>query len=492
MPDSARPPFDRRMAGILLHPTSLPAGEGFGDLGSEAWRFAEFLAASGMRVWQVLPLGPTLDDLSPYQNTSVHAGNPLLVSLRRLQEWGWLDSVPEPRRPWAVWKRRALALAWQGFEARADADARAALEEFRERHAVWLEDFALFEAIRESEQGRAWTDWPAALRDRDPEALARFSRDHADVIRRVEFEQYCFFRQWSELRAHARELGILMFGDMPIFAAHDCAEVWAHRRYFKLDAQGCPVVVAGVPPDYFSRTGQRWGNPVYDWEALEADDYGWWVERMRTQLELHDLVRIDHFRGFAAAWEIPAGETTAVHGAWVPGPGEKLFRRLEAVFGPLPVVAEDLGTITEDVVALRERLGYPGMKILQFAFDGGADNPYLPHNHVSLSVIYTGTHDNDTTLGWYRSLPDHVREHLHAYAPLKDDPPWNLVRLALASVGRLAVLPMQDVLALGSEARMNRPGVSGGNWRWQFAWEQLAEGLAERLRDLNRLYGRSD
>jgi len=281
-----------------------------------------------------------------------------------------------------------------------------------------------------------------------------------------------------------------MFGDMPIFAAHDCAEVWAHRRYFKLDARGRPVVVAGVPPDYFSRTGQRWGNPVYDWDALEADDYGWWVDRMRTQLELFDLIRIDHFRGFAAAWEIPADEKTAEHGAWVSGPGEKLFRRLEAAFGPLPVVAEDLGTITPDVEALRERLGYPGMKILQFAFGGGADNPYLPHNHVPLSVIYTGTHDNDTTLGWYRTLPEEVRRHLHAYAPLEDAVPWNLVRLALASVGRLAVLPMQDVLGLGSEARMNRPGVSGGNWRWQFAWEQVETGLAERLRSLNGLYGR--
>ncbi|RMG29060.1 MAG: 4-alpha-glucanotransferase [Gammaproteobacteria bacterium] len=484
-------PLVRRAAGILLHPTSLPAENGLGDLGSTAWRFAEFLAAAGMRIWQVLPLGPTLGDLSPYQNLSVHAGNPRLISLQRLREWGWLDTLPAPSGSEEAWRRNCLEAAWRGFQARADSAQWEALEAFRESHP-WLGDFALFCAIRETQGLRAWTAWPALLRDRDPEALAQFAATHRDRVQRIEFEQYCFFRQWHELRAHVHGLGIRLFGDMPIFAAHDCAEVWANRRYFKLDACGRPRVVAGVPPDYFSRTGQRWGNPLYDWDALEAEGFQWWVERMRTQLELYDLVRIDHFRGFVAAWEIPAGERTAVHGTWVPGPGERLFRRLVQEFGPLPVVAEDLGTITDDVVALREALGFPGMKVLQFAFGGDAHNPYLPHNHEPGAVVYTGTHDNDTTLGWYRSLQPQVRDHLEAYAPSGEPMPWRLVRMALASVARLAVIPMQDVLALGSEARMNTPGRRGGNWRWQFSWEQVEEGLAERLRELNRLYGRVD
>ena len=483
-------PFQQRVAGILLHPTSLPGEPGPGDLGSEAWRFAEFLATAGMRLWQVLPLGPTLGDRSPYQNTSVHAGDPLLVSPRRLADQGWLRSLPEPQQNHEAWRRACLRQAWEGFRHQADPAAREDLARFREEHSFWLEDFALFQAIREVLGLRAWTDWPAPLRDREPTALERFAREHAEMLERIRFEQYCFFRQWHALRAHAHSLGVRLFGDMPIFAAHDCAEVWAHRRFFKLDAGGRPRVVAGVPPDYFSRTGQRWGNPVYDWEALEADGFGWWIERMRTQLELYDLVRIDHFRGFAATWEIPANETTAEQGRWVPGPGEALFRRLEQAFGPLPVVAEDLGTITEDVVALRERLGYPGMKVLQFAFGGGADNPYLPHNHEPLSVVYTGTHDNDTTLGWYRAAAPAVRAHLDAYAPGGEPMPWRLNRMALASVGRLAILPMQDVLGLGSEGRMNTPGVSEGNWRWRFHWDQVETGLAERLREMNALYGR--
>ncbi|WJW74537.1 4-alpha-glucanotransferase [Thiohalobacter sp. IOR34] len=473
--------FSERRAGILLHPTSLPGGE----LGDEAFRFVDFLVAGGQRVWQVLPLGPTHEDRSPYQCMSVHAGDPQLICLERLRRWGWLDAPP------AGGRRQVLTAALAGFRQHADADQRAAFAAFRREHAGWLEDFALYRALHEEQQNRSWVDWPEPLRDREPAALAAAGERLAESIEQARFEQFVFFRQWRELREHANRHGILLFGDIPIFVAHDSAEVWAHREYFKLDPAGRPRVVAGVPPDYFSETGQRWGNPVYDWEALAAHDFAWWIERLRTQRELFDLIRLDHFRGFEAYWEIPGDAETAVDGHWEPAPGARFFSRLQEVFGELPLVAEDLGTITPEVVALRRQFGLPGMKILQFAFGGGADNPYLPHNHERLSVVYTGTHDNDTSLGWYRSADEALRAHVRDYLAIGDaDMPWALIRAAYASVATLAVVPLQDVLELGSEHRMNTPGVTEGNWGWRFDWSMVGEDRAPRLRALAALYGR--
>lgn len=475
-----------RRAGLLLHPTSLPGPQPRGDLGREAHNFIDFLAAAGMGVWQMLPLGPTHEDLSPYQCTSVHAGDPQLISLAALVDDGWLDAKDARRS-----SEEALAIAHVIFREQADSEARQAFDAFRNTHAAWLPDFALYQALREAQGGRSWTDWPAPLRDRDPAALKAARHELAGRIEGVAFEQFLFFRQWQALRAHARAAGIRLFGDMPIFVAHDSAEVWAHREYFLLDDEGRPTVVAGVPPDYFSETGQRWGNPLYDWARMQADGFAWWVERLRTQRELFDLIRIDHFRGFEAYWEIPAEAETAIDGRWVHAPGRALFARLREVFGELPLVAEDLGTITPEVEALRREFGLPGMKILQFAFGGGADNPYLPHWHERLSVVYTGTHDNDTTLGWYASVPAEVQAHVQAYLGHPGEAmPWPLIRAALASVAALAVVPMQDVLALDSAHRMNRPGEAEGNWRWRFEWKMVPGDLAKRLHGLNALYGR--
>ncbi|HHJ14726.1 MAG TPA: 4-alpha-glucanotransferase [Gammaproteobacteria bacterium] len=486
-------PFARRRAGILLHPTSLPGPPGNGDLGEDAWRFVDFLADHGISLWQTLPLGPTHGDLSPYQCLSVHAGNPRLISLQRLVEAGWLDSAElDPSRDIGLQRQQRLAAAYNGFRMHARDSDRAALEDFIQQHAHWLEDFALYQALRGEFHGQGWFDWPAPVRDREPAALREARRRLASVIEQVRFEQFVFFHQWGELRRHANGRGVLLFGDIPIFVAYDSADVWAERCWFALDAEGRQTVVAGVPPDYFSATGQRWGNPHYDWEALAADGYGWWLSRLRTQLELFDLMRIDHFRGFEAAWEIPSQAETAVEGRWAPGPGAAFFEKVREAFGGLPLVAEDLGVITAEVTALRERFGLPGMKILQFAFDGSPDNPYLPHNHEPLSVVYTGTHDNDTTLGWYRSLDEGQRDFVHRYlGGHGDDMPWLLVRTALASVARLAILPMQDVLGLDGAHRMNVPGVTEGNWQWRFAWGQLESAHAERLRDWTGLYGRA-
>lgn len=484
-------PFATRRAGILLHPTSLP-GSAAGALGAEACRFMDFLAVAGVSVWQMLPLGPTHADLSPYQCTSVHAGNPRLICLHWLAARGWLEHLPAPRvEPPPEWHAEQLRAAHAGFRKRAPAEDHGAFEAFSERHRAWLDDFALYEALRGEHGRRGWSDWPAPLRDRDPDAIAAARTRLARIIAQVRFEQFVFFSQWHELRDYAARRGILLFGDMPIFVAYDSAEVWARREYFRVDAEGRLEVVAGVPPDYFSATGQRWGNPHYRWDRIEQDGFRWWIERMGTQRELFDLIRIDHFRGFEAHWEIPAHAETAVDGQWVKGPGERLFQALLDAFHDLPLVAEDLGIITAEVDALRMRFGLPGMKILQFAFGGAADNPYLPHNHERLSVVYTGTHDNDTSLGWYAALDQATRAHLHEYLGHPPEPmPWPLIRAALASVAALTVVPLQDVLSLGSEHRMNTPGVTEGNWRWRFRWDQLPQELAERLHGLAALYGR--
>ncbi len=490
--------FARRRAGILLHPTSLPGLGPTGVLGAEAYRFVDFLSDSGQSIWQFLPLSPPDPTGSPYQSTSVHAADVRLVSLSQLAEWGWipLDAVAPPGGPDARYdgERHAavLAAAHAGFEAGARPDDREALRAFRETHGDWLDDYALFMALKARHGGRPWVDWPPRLRDREPAALAEARATEAALIDRICFEQFCFERQWDALKRYANERGVLLFGDMPIFVAHDSADVWANREAFMLDAQGRPLTVAGVPPDYFSETGQRWGNPHYRWDVMQADDFAWWRARIRTELRRFDLVRVDHFRGFEAYWEIPATDETAVGGHWVPAPGDELFACLERHFGRLPFVAEDLGIITEKVTRLRERYGFPGMKILQFAFDSGPDNPYLPHNHEQGSVVYTGTHDNDTSLSWFNGLSDELRGHVFDYlGGTGESMPWSLIRAALASTACLAVVPMQDVLGLGEGHRMNTPGTDAGNWQWRFDWPQLSQQGRQRLRHLTHLYGRA-
>ena len=487
-------PFSRRRAGILLHPTSLPGPWGSGDIGPEARNFVDFLAASGQTIWQMLPLGPTHHHRSPYQCLSVHAGDPQLISPDDLMARGWLGEGEA--RPAAGdifdYRRGLLEKAFQGFKRHACEAEREQLAQFKEANRDWLPDFSLYQALRKEHQGRDWSQWPAPLRDREERALQVARLRLGADIDQICFEQFVFFSQWQALKAYANERGILMFGDLPIFIAYDSADVWAERQYFELDGSGWPLVVAGVPPDYFSETGQRWGNPHYRWQAMEADGFAWWRRRIDMQLRLFDMIRIDHFRGFQAYWEIPAEEETAMNGRWVEAPGEQLFATLRAHYGVLPFVAEDLGIITAEVTALRERFKLPGMKILQFAFDGNPGNPYLPHNHERNAVVYTGTHDNDTPLGWYQRMDEPARRLLHDYLGSSGEAmPWPLIRLALSSVAVTAIVPMQDVLELGSEHRMNTPGTTEGNWSWRFQWEQLPEGVAERLRHLTGLYGRS-
>ena len=432
--------FDTHHAGLLLHPTSLPSGTL-----ADVERWLDFLQAAGFGVWQMLPLGLPLVGLSPYQCASAFAVNPILFPFARVDMRGF-----------AGWR-------------------------IRQRH--WLEDYARFMVIKEAHGGTSWTDWPPALRDRDPQTLAELDVSHADALKAVMVEQYCAAVHWHGVRAAAAARGIKLFGDMPIFVAHDSADVWAQRDLFLLDADGHPTVVAGVPPDYFSATGQRWGNPHYNWAAMQADGFAWWRSRLRAHFEWFDLVRIDHFRGLVAAWTIPAAEPTAIHGVWVEAPGAALLQAIAEEMGDLPLVAEDLGIITPDVTALRHQFGLPGMAVLQFAFDDHADNPHKPENVHPDTVYYTGTHDNDTTLGWWNTLPDGARQRVMRQLGVSDPAavPAAMIDTVLESRAALAVLPMQDVLSLGSEARMNTPGTNQGNWTWRFEWDELPADLASRL-----------
>ncbi len=493
-------PFERA-AGVLLHPTSLPGPHGVGELGPEALRWVDLLAESGQRLWQVLPLGPTGYGDSPYQSFGTFAGNPYLIDVGALVADGWLASddleplraLPRAAVDYGGLYRVKLPLLRRAADAflagggAADPGFRA----FQEREAAWLEDFALFMALKEEAGGAPWTEWPRALRLRDPAALADARERLGAETARQRVWQYWFHRQWARLKAYAAARDVRVLGDVPIFVALDSADVWSHPELFHLDDDGRPTVVAGVPPDYFSATGQRWGNPLYRWDVHEASGYAWWVARLRSALAQVDVVRVDHFRGFAAYWEIPADEPTAVRGRWVEGPGGGLFEVLRRELGGLPVVAEDLGVITPDVEALRDAFGLPGMKVLQFAFAGGADDPYLPHNYPRACVVYTGTHDNDTTAGWYATAPEAERDHVRRYLGRPDEEVVDgLVRLAYASVADMAVVPLQDLLGLGSEARMNTPGRADGNWRWRFAWEDVPGWLGPHLRDMAALYGR--
>ena len=494
-----------RTSGILLHLTSLPGPFGIGDVGPAARRFVDFLATAGQGLWQVLPLGPTGYADSPYQALSAFAGNPLLISPEILCEEGWLDAAdlsapefPTERVDYGAvltWKQSLLQRAQQRFEARAGADQRADLHSFRQQHTDWLADYALFIALKHHHHGVAWTQWDPALSAREAPTLKSSRRQLADAIDFHVFCQYQFFHQWQALRRYAHSKGVRLIGDVPLFVAHDSADVWAHPEWFFLGAAGQPTVVAGVPPDYFSAEGQLWGNPLYRWEALAAEDYGFWVERLRLLLSLVDQVRIDHFRGLASYWEIPANHPTAIDGHWVEGPGMALLDTLSARLGHLPLIAEDLGLVTPDVEALRKQCGAPGMAILQFAFDVDFDGfghaNFLPHNHIRDRVVYTGTHDNDTTVGWWRSRSDKEQDFVRRYLNISgDDIHWDLIRTALASVADTAIIPLQDILGLGDEARMNRPGRTDGNWVWRYRENDLTSAMAERLHDLSTLYSR--
>lgn len=474
--------LDKRRAGILLHPTSLPAG----DFGSDAHRFVDFLVEAGLSIWQMLPLGPTHEDRSPYHSLSVHAIDPGFISFEQLVSRGWLknDDIRETHH-------EKIARVHDWFQSHADPAARADWQGFATAQTHWLEDYALYQALREEQQNAPWWLWPAPLRDRDPKGLAAARQRLDGRIAQLRFEQYVANRQWRELKTHAGERGVRLFGDMPIFIAHDSADVWAQRDCFRLDAAGQPLVVAGVPPDYFSAHGQRWGNPLYDWDCARANGFQWWLARLTTEFSRFDLVRVDHFRGFQACWEIPVTDATAANGRWVRVPGAKLFDTLLRHFGTLPLVAEDLGHITPEVHALRTRYGLPGMLVLQFAFDDGPDNPYLPHNHPANSVVYTGTHDNDTTRAWFESLSAERQRLVVDYLGHSTEAiPWPLVRAALASVARLAILPMQDILGLGRGHRINTPGTASGNWRWRFNWDDLSEPTVTKLKKMVIMYGR--
>jgi 4-alpha-glucanotransferase len=486
--------FDRRRSGVLLHPTSLPGAPAGGALGVSARRFIDLIADSGFSVWQMLPVGPVDADRSPYFSRSVHAGNVELIDLEELAERGWTrhEASPHAGEPATHFRARKLLEALIGFENQADRGARQEYESFLTTHRHWLIDDGLFLALKAQHQGRPWWQWEAALRDRAPPAIADAQRRHAAAIEQFIFEQYLFNRQWQALRGHARTRGVLLFGDIPIYVAHDSVEVWAHRENFQLDAAGQPVGISGVPPDYFSADGQVWGNPLYDWPAEERDGFKWWVARFATQLERFDLLRIDHFRGLESYWAIPAGARTGRDGEWRAAPGEKLLQCLKKNLRGLPVVAEDLGVITPEVERLRDQFDLPGMRILQFAFDGSATNPYLPHNHVRHCVVYTGTHDNDTTRGWSDSLDGDTRQRVADYYGVPAaQVPHALMRSALASVARLAVLPLQDLLGLDSRARMNTPATSTGNWTWVFSWDQLPHDFATHWRHLNTTYARA-
>jgi len=491
-----------RASGVLLHPTSLPGPHGSGDFGTDAYRFVDWLVTGGQKLWQILPLGGIGPGNSPYMSSSAFAGNVLLIDLTELQQQGWLaaaDLAPAAglqaaRVNFAAvvpYRMQRLALAAARFATGASEAQRSEFEAFCAAQQNWLDDYALFMALAEANDWRDWCDWSPGLARRDIDALAAARAEHVERVEFWQFVQWSFFRQWLKLKAYANQHGVQIIGDTPIFIAHQSAEVWANQALFDLDAGGRPTVVAGVPPDFFSATGQRWGNPLYRWAEHAKDDYAWWVERVRRTFELVDIVRIDHFRGFVGHWEIPASEPTAVKGRWMPGPGEALFKAIAAALGPMPIIAEDLGVITPEVDALRKQFAFPGMRILQFAFQNDASDRFLPHNHAPDTVVYTGTHDNDTVAGWWHNATDHERHFARGYlATDGHDMPWTMIRAACASVADTVVHPLQDVLCLPGEHRMNFPGKASGWWEWRFEWSQIHHWHAHRLAEFCRLYGR--
>ncbi len=499
-------PHSTRESGILLHPSSLPGPYGCGDLGAAAYQFMDWLESAGQSLWQVLPLGNIGPGNSPYMSSSAFAGNVLLIDLVALQERGWLLSDEcelDPRfsaervcfEAVVPHRLRVLTIAAQRFGSQASRAEQESFRAFNESQAAWLDDFTLFMALAEHFSGRDWPDWDAALAKREPRALAAARIDLTERIHFWAFTQWCFFEQWQALRQYAHAHGVQIMGDAPIFIAHHSADVWARPELFELDSNGRPQVVAGVPPDAFSETGQRWGNPLYRWSAHAQDGFSWWIARIRHAFVVADRLRIDHFRGFAAYWEIPATEPTAMQGRWLPGPGAALFEAIHRALGSLPVLAEDLGIITPDVIALRKAFAFPGMRVLQFAFDGSEDNNHLPQHHEPDTVVYTGTHDNDTSLGWWNALNAHQREQVRRKLGVDgQNIHWDLIQAAYASVAQTAIVPLQDVLGLGSAHRMNFPGQAAGHWEWRFSSALWGAALqaehAQQLADLVRVHDR--
>lgn len=512
--------FDRS-GGVLLHPTSLPGPYGIGDLGPQAYRFVDWLASTGCKLWQVLPLGPTGYGDSPYQCFSAFAGNPYLISFDVLLEDGLLTQEDLANAPdfnastvdfglLIPWKLDLLQKAFSRFSSPlsgaegVDEMLVAEFQMFCTDNASWLDDYALFMSIKEANGGGAWNEWDKSIRKRQKSAMDKARKEHAESIQRQSLYQFLFFRQWNKLRAYANQRDIKIIGDIPIFIAYDSADAWSNAELFFLDGDSLPTVVAGVPPDYFSATGQLWGNPLYRWDVHKKTGYAWWLERFRAVLKMVDIVRVDHFRGFAGYWEIPFGQPTAEHGQWIKGPGSDFFKAISFVLSgvtseseehspsasstDLPIIAEDLGLITPDVVELRDQFSLPGMRILQFGFSG-ADNAFLPHNYVANCVAYTGTHDNDTARGWFESAPQHEREYALRY--LNTEPKrfvWDLIRGIWSSVAAYSITTMQDLLNLGGEARMNFPSKLGGNWEWRMTEENLNDELARSLRELNEMF----
>jgi 4-alpha-glucanotransferase len=476
---------------------------GIGDLGEAAYRFVDFLAASRQQLWQIMPLGPTSYGDSPYQALSAFAGNPLLISLERLvnerylAQWD-LDGAPAfPEHSVDFgqvieFKQRLLRLSFENFKANAGEGQKALLATFLAANHGWLDDYALFAAVKEQHSAAPWEVWERDIATRQPVALARWRTALGEAIAYHCYTQFQFFRQWFSLKAYANHHGVRIIGDIPIFVAYDSVDAWAHPDLFYFDEASRPTAVAGVPPDYFSPTGQLWGNPLYRWEVMAADGYAWWVERFRMALQTLDVMRLDHFRGFEAYWSVPVGEERAVSGKWVKGPGAELFRAVEKVLGPLPIIAEDLGLITPAVEALREALGFPGMKVLQFAFSGDPDHAYLPHNYKHNCAVYTGTHDNDTAVGWFNAVGPDERTAVQRYlnSPCHEIH-WELIRLALMSVADTAIFPLQDVLGVAGDGRMNTPGRASGNWGWRYTEDMLTEGVRQRLKILTEVYGRA-
>ncbi len=493
----------QRYSGVLLHPTSLPGNTGIGDIGVPAFKFVDFLHESLQTIWQILPLGPVGYGNSPYQSYSAFAGNSLLISLDNLAELGLLtqweiDSLPKPDNPHRIdfdyvklEKGILLKKAMNNFMDKADKSLQKEYRKFQSENKWWLDDYSLFMALLDEYDFALWSDWPEEFRDRKPEALENYTSRQSKKIERFRIEQFFFFRQWKALKDYANEKGIRILGDIPIFVAENSADVWVNPDEYFLDEKGKPTVIAGVPPDYFSKNGQRWGNPLYRWSTMRMKHYNWWIKRLKMSLEIVDLIRIDHFRGFAAYWEVPAKEKTAKNGRWIKGPGKHFFNAVEKKLGHLPLVAEDLGVITKSVVELRDEYCLPGMKVMHFAFGDTAHNPYLPHNHRLNSVIYSGTHDNDTTIGWYKQTDAKTKDHVRRYFSCSDDQaPYMILRAVWQSPAKYAIVPMQDVLHKDSWARLNTPGTDKNNWVWRFEWEELSSHYAESLSYHTALFGR--
>ena len=493
-----------RLSGILLHPTSLPSPYGIGDFGKAAYDFIDFLKASGQHLWQTLPLTPTGFGDSPYQGFSAFAGQPLLISPDHLVELGFLYKEDFAGYPVNTsdsvdygsvipWKNKILKIAFSRFESMENQELLAEYEAFLCANRLWLDDYALYMSCKELHEGKEWLLWEEEYRNPTPFKKAKLAEKFQIEMKYYYFVQFMFYKEWQALKAYANENNISIVGDIPLFLSLDSADVWANQHLFQLTKEGYPTAVAGVPPDYFSETGQLWGNPLYDWKAHKKEKYSWWISRIRHQLQMCDYLRIDHFRGLESYWAVPYGEETAIGGAWVPGPGADLFKVMEHELGNnLPIIAEDLGIITPEVEALRDRFAFPGLKVLQFAFDSKEESTFLPHRFDTTNCIcYTGTHDNDTTRGWYESAPEYAKDKVRRYMNTDGcNIHWDFIRTCLGSVARYAIFPMQDVLGLGTEGRMNTPGVGTNNWSWRYSKDALSDSLAKGLLEITKLYGR--